>query len=302
MCSLPLVFPKSTDKQVSQSSVIAKPRSEAVVEKPEFTPSCCGQPAKWVEVTVNMQYFYCDKCKNEVSSVFASSGGVMIDSKSFDYIRRAAATAGLAALLPQGNVGAGANAGQTSPSSPTWVPHNGHRLDDSAILHTGDLVRYEPKGHMQPHPHMTIGRVYDVKKPTGLSGDTFYVGIVNDNGSFDGYSREWFKFVAPVTSQIISPPPPINHNSLCAGMYRRLTGEPIMDWINRVVCDQFKNIGMHAQNINLSISEFDEFERLAQLGSSWSGGPAKCLSYAGPSGYINIHKTTSVAPGFLETY
>lgn len=31
-----------------------------------YKPMCCGQPSKWVEVSINLKYFYCEKCKNEV--------------------------------------------------------------------------------------------------------------------------------------------------------------------------------------------------------------------------------------------
>lgn len=37
------------------------------MEKPDATPNCCGQPAKWVEQSINLAYFYCTKCKNEVT-------------------------------------------------------------------------------------------------------------------------------------------------------------------------------------------------------------------------------------------
>ena len=30
-------------------------------------PLCCGQAAKWVEQSINLQYWYCEKCKNEVT-------------------------------------------------------------------------------------------------------------------------------------------------------------------------------------------------------------------------------------------
>lgn len=29
-------------------------------------PTCCGQPAKWVHINHRMEYWYCEKCKNEV--------------------------------------------------------------------------------------------------------------------------------------------------------------------------------------------------------------------------------------------
>ncbi len=40
---------------------------EESMEQPNYTPKCCGQDAKWVEQSVNLKYFYCAKCKNEVT-------------------------------------------------------------------------------------------------------------------------------------------------------------------------------------------------------------------------------------------
>lgn len=31
-----------------------------------MTPKCCNQDAKWVEQTVNLKYWYCSRCCNEV--------------------------------------------------------------------------------------------------------------------------------------------------------------------------------------------------------------------------------------------
>jgi hypothetical protein len=45
------------------------------MERPKYTPKCCGQDAKWVEQTVNLAYFFCTKCKKEVASNDSDYGG-----------------------------------------------------------------------------------------------------------------------------------------------------------------------------------------------------------------------------------
>ena len=35
------------------------------MNKPDTTPDCCGAPAKWVEQTPSLAYFYCTTCKTE---------------------------------------------------------------------------------------------------------------------------------------------------------------------------------------------------------------------------------------------
>lgn len=35
------------------------------MNQPNHTPNCCNQPAKWVEQTPSLAYFYCEKCKTE---------------------------------------------------------------------------------------------------------------------------------------------------------------------------------------------------------------------------------------------
>lgn len=37
-----------------------------MIDQPVETPICCGQPAKWVVISGNLAYHYCEKCKNEV--------------------------------------------------------------------------------------------------------------------------------------------------------------------------------------------------------------------------------------------
>lgn len=39
------------------------------IERPYATPNCCEKPAKWVQQSVNLAYFYCETCKKEVSDV-----------------------------------------------------------------------------------------------------------------------------------------------------------------------------------------------------------------------------------------
>lgn len=38
---------------------------------PNNKPICCNQTAKWVDMGPRLQYWYCDKCKNEVPDVWA---------------------------------------------------------------------------------------------------------------------------------------------------------------------------------------------------------------------------------------
>lgn len=44
-------------------------------------PMCCGQPSKWVEISVNLKYHFCTKCKNEVTE---GSSGILQPRKLFE--------------------------------------------------------------------------------------------------------------------------------------------------------------------------------------------------------------------------
>lgn len=39
------------------------------LERPDYTPQCCGKDAEWVVQSVNIAYFYCKECKKEVKDV-----------------------------------------------------------------------------------------------------------------------------------------------------------------------------------------------------------------------------------------
>ncbi len=43
-------------------------------DQPKYTPKCCGLDAKWIEQSVNLKYFFCTKCKNEVTEQSSNSG------------------------------------------------------------------------------------------------------------------------------------------------------------------------------------------------------------------------------------
>ena len=46
------------------------------MNKPDTTPDCCGTPAKWVEQTPSLAYFYCSTCKTEPKpSVYTGYSG-----------------------------------------------------------------------------------------------------------------------------------------------------------------------------------------------------------------------------------
>lgn len=62
------------------------------VERPFKTPKCCDQDAKWVVVSINLAYFYCEKCKNEVTETSGVGGnnkwwGLDLTDRAFDIIK-----------------------------------------------------------------------------------------------------------------------------------------------------------------------------------------------------------------------
>jgi hypothetical protein len=100
------------------------------------TPTCCGQPSKWVEISVNLKYHFCEKCKNEVVATATSS----------PYADAAEAQRGLLGVgLPtpafKGRaIGAPASIGAAYPYAnpshpPTWVPRLsiGDRVEDIRV-------------------------------------------------------------------------------------------------------------------------------------------------------------------------
>lgn len=55
-------------------------------KRPNNTPTCCDTPAKWIEQTQNLAYFYCSVCKTEPKDVLEQLpfGPMNFDNKALD--------------------------------------------------------------------------------------------------------------------------------------------------------------------------------------------------------------------------
>ena len=49
------------------------------LEKPAYSPLCCGDESTWVCHSPTLHYFYCQKCKDEVDPI---KGGKILSSQT----------------------------------------------------------------------------------------------------------------------------------------------------------------------------------------------------------------------------